>query len=87
MRSPLALDTSDDVEQRQIERWRGMSPVEKAAIISALTDTAYRLALAGVRHRHPNATPREQFLRLAIVTLGRDLAVRAYPEIEALGGV
>ena len=87
MRSPLALDTSHEVEERQIERWRMMSPVEKAAIVSALTDAAYRLALAGVRHRHPNATPREQFLHLAIVTLGRDLAAHAYPEIEALSDV
>jgi hypothetical protein len=28
--------------------------------------------------------PDEHFLRLAIVTLGRDLARRAYPEIDAL---
>jgi hypothetical protein len=62
-----------------------MSPEEKAAVVSGLTKAAYELALAGVRQRHPEATAREQFLRLAIVTLGRDLARKAYPEIDILG--
>jgi hypothetical protein len=61
-----------------------MSPAEKAAIVSGLTDASYDLALAGVRHRYPDASAREHFLRLALVTLGRDLAIRAYPEITAL---
>lgn len=32
----------------------------------------------------PNATRREQFLRLAIVTLGVDLARKVYPDVVAL---
>jgi hypothetical protein len=43
------------------------------------------MAQAGVRHRYPAASDREVFLRLAIITLGRDLAVRVHPEIDALG--
>jgi hypothetical protein len=81
---PLSLDTPPDIEHRQIEAWRRMSPAEKAAIVSGLTRAAYDLARAGVRARHPEAAPREHFLRLAIVTLGRDLARRAYPEIDAM---
>jgi hypothetical protein len=61
-----------------------MSPAEKAALVSGLTAAVYDLAMAGVRRRHPQASPREQFLRLAIVTLGLDLARRAYPEIGDL---
>ena len=61
-----------------------MSPVDKAATVSGLTQAVYELALAGVRHRHPDASPRAQFLRLAIVTLGPELARKAYPEIGAL---
>ena len=77
----LSLDTSPEIERLQVERWRRMSAAEKAAIVSGLTQAAYELALAGVRHRHPHASPREQFLHLAIVTLGPDLARKAYPEI------
>ena len=61
-----------------------MSPAEKAAIVTGLTQAAYDLALAGVRARFPDASPREHFLRLAIVTLGPDLARQAYPEIATL---
>ena len=58
-----------------------MSAAEKAALVSGLTRAVWDLALAGVRHRHPDASPREQFLRLALVTLGPDLARKVYPEI------
>jgi hypothetical protein len=84
-RRPLALDTPLEVEQRQIEQWRRMSAAEKAAIVSGLTQAAYALAFAGVRQRYPHADSREQFLRVAMITLGPDLARKAYPEIVALG--
>lgn len=61
-----------------------MSPAEKAALITGLTQAARAMALAGIRERHPDASEREQFLRLAIITLGADLARRAYPEIDGL---
>jgi hypothetical protein len=83
---PLALDTPADVERLQVERWRQMSPAEKAAIITGLTQAAHDLALAGVRQRYPNATPREHFLRLAVLLLGPDLARKAYPDVADLDG-
>jgi hypothetical protein len=43
---PLSLDTPPDIEHRQIEAWRRMSPAEKAAIVSGLTRAAYDLARA-----------------------------------------
>lgn len=80
----LSRDTSPEIEQRQIEAWRDMSPAEKAALITGLSTAAREMALAGVRHRFPTAAPREHFLRLAIVTLGLELALGAYPEIARL---
>lgn len=77
----MPLDTSPEIERMQIERWRQMSPAEKAAIVSGLTQAVYDLAAAGIRLRHPDASSREQFLRLALLTLGPDLARQAYPEI------
>ena len=62
-----------------------MTPAEKARLVSSLTDAVYTLALAGVRQRHPHATDQEHFLRLAVITLGAELARRAYPEIDQLG--
>jgi hypothetical protein len=79
------MDTSPAIEERQLEAWRRMSPAEKAAIVSGLTQAVFDMALAGVRDRYPAASPREQFLRLAVVNLGAELATKAYPEIAALG--
>lgn len=85
MSSPrLAADTDADVERLQVEAWRAMSPAQKAATVSGLTAAAFEMARAGVRHRFPGASPREEFLRLAIITLGADLATRAYPDAAAL---
>lgn len=81
---PLSTDTSSEIEARQFERWRRMTPDEKAAIVSGLTRTVIELARAGIRARHPEASVREQRLRLAIVTLGRELAEKVYPEIARL---
>lgn len=84
MPTSLSLDTSPDIERRQIEAWRQMSPAEKAAIVTGLTQAAYAMTWAGVRHRYPDASAREYFLRVAILVLGPDLAGAAYPDAAAL---
>lgn len=81
---PLADDTPLEIEARQIEGWRRMSPAEKAELVASLSRGVRELATAGIRARYPGASPREQFLRLAILTLGAELARRAYPEIDRL---
>ena len=86
MVAPLNLDTSPDVERMQIEAWRRMTAAQKAALIRGLTRAVHQLAAAGVRQRHPEASPREQFLRLAIVLHGRALTKAAYPELDTLDG-
>lgn len=82
--APLATDSSRDAERQLIERWRGMTAEQKLLVSLQMSKTVRELALAGVRSRFPNADPREQLLRLAVVMLGPELAVAAYPEIAAL---
>ena len=84
MTTRLSQDTSAETEARQIQRWRDMSPTQKAALVSALSRNARDLALAGIRLRHPAASERECFLRLAALTLGVELARRVYPELADL---
>ena len=84
MRPRLSEDTAPEIERAQIDRWRAMTPAQKADVITGLTQAAYEMARAGVRHRHPHADEREQFLRLALVVLGPDLARRAFPDAAAL---
>ncbi|MGH9414694.1 MAG: hypothetical protein ACRD0Y_13270 [Terriglobales bacterium] len=80
----LSRDTSPEIEQRQIEHWRRMAPHEKLALAGELREAVLELARAGIRTRHPGIGVRECFLRLTILTLGLDLARKAYPEIDAL---
>jgi len=80
----LSADTDAKIEGRQIERWRAMSPAEKLRLVTELNAAVDTLALAGIRVRHPGASAREQFLRLACLKLGRYLAAQVYPEIQQL---
>lgn len=83
-RGVLAIDTSADVESRQINLWREMSTVERLALVNAAARAARILALSGLRERHPNASERELTARLARITFGDRLARQAYPELDQL---
>ena len=83
-RGSLSLDTAPDIERRQVDAWRRMSAIEKAAVVTGLTRAAFAMTSAGVRHRYPGASPREHFLRVALVVLGPDLARLAYPDAARL---
>jgi len=83
-RPPLALDTDAAIEARQVEAWRQMTPEQKLMLVMQMNAAVRELALAGVRDRYPDASPREQFLRLAQATLGDELARAAYPELDDL---
>ena len=80
----LSADTSLAVERLQVDAWRRMSPVDKARTVDGLTRTSQALALAGIRQRHPGASERECFLRLAALKLGRETTLRLYPDAAAL---
>ncbi len=71
-------DTSYAAEQVLIEAWRQMSLAEKARRVSDSCRAVERLALAGIRLRHPAADAREVQLRLAALRLGRTLTVAAF---------
>jgi hypothetical protein len=80
----LSRDTSPVAERRQIEAWRQMSSVEKAALVTRATEDVMSLALAGIRQRHPDASERECFLRLAELRLGPALVRTVYADAAAI---
>lgn len=80
----LAADTTADIEQRQVDAWRRLSPLERLHLVSETTRAVMSLSLAGIRHRHPQASERECFLRLTAILLGADTARRVYPEAARL---
>jgi hypothetical protein len=83
-RALLSADTSADAQRVQIELWRRMSPLRKARAVGELSRSVRDLSMAGIRMRHPGASERECRLRLAVLTLGRSVACRVYPDASAL---
>jgi hypothetical protein len=78
-------DTSPEAERVLVDGYRRMSPEQKLAIVDDLTRATKQLAAARIRRQYPNATDREVLLRVASLTLGRDLMIRAFgwdPERE-----
>ena len=82
----LASDSSPEVERIQLALWRRMSPLEKAQAVGQVSRSVRELSLAGIRVRHPSASEHECRLRYAMLTLGRSLAGKAYPEVKTLPG-
>jgi len=80
----LTADTTADVEQRQIDSWRRLSPRERLRLVSDTSRAVMNLSLAGIRRRHPRASERECFLRLAAILLGVDATRRVYPDAAQL---
>jgi hypothetical protein len=83
-RAVLSADTTADIEDRQVEAWRRLSPAERLHLANEASRAATAMALAGIRHRYPNASERECFLRLAAIRLGVDTARRLYPDAAAV---
>jgi hypothetical protein len=75
---PFSPDTSPEVQRLLVERWRAMPTWRKAELVNALSRDCERLALAGIRERHPDATPEEARLRLGALRLGRELMIQAF---------
>jgi hypothetical protein len=83
-RAILSADTSPEIEQRQIEYWRRLSPAERLRLVSDMSRAVMDLSLAGVRRRYPHASERECFLRAVAIRLGADTVKRIYPDAAHL---
>ncbi len=75
---PLSADTSPEAEAILVEHYRRLEVHEKVAIMMDLARLADDAALVGIRERYPQASQREQRLRLAALKYGRDLMVSAF---------
>ena len=71
-------------EQRQVDAWRQLSPLQRLRLVSDTTRAVTELALAGIRQRYPQASERECFLRLAAIRLGVDTVRRIYSDAAKL---
>jgi hypothetical protein len=71
-------DTSPGARRLVDQVYASMSPAEKLEQLRRVTLAANRIALAGLRMRHPAATPSQLLRLLARIRLGHDLSRRVY---------
>lgn len=64
-------DTSNEAYRRQIDALRAIAPADRLRIADAMSSEVRALAEAGIRRRHPEASPAEVAERLADLLLGR----------------
>jgi hypothetical protein len=81
----MVSDTTPEAEKILIEGYRKMTPQQKMKIVSDMTITVQQFALARIRKQYPDASEREQQLRLASLWLDRETMIRLFdwdPEKE-----
>jgi hypothetical protein len=76
-------DTSPAQQERYFERLRQLTPLERLQIVSRLNRGVRRMAMAGIRLRHPNANEDEVRVRLVVRLYGRAAAERLFGQVPA----
>jgi hypothetical protein len=76
-------DTSPAQQELYFERLRQLTPLERLQIVSRLNRGVRRMAMAGIRLRHPNASDDEVRIRLVVRLYGRAAAERLFAEVPA----
>ena len=74
------LDTSPEAHRLQGEIYRRLGGAERLAIAFEMTETVRRLAVAGIRHRHPDYTEEQVLGAWARLTLGDELCRKVWPD-------
>jgi hypothetical protein len=77
----MLTDTGAEQLRRYHERLRQLTPAQRLWQACALTMSVRALAEAGIRLRHPGATPEEVRVRLAVRLYSRAAARRLCREI------
>jgi hypothetical protein len=83
--SVFSADTRPETARLLLEGYRRMTAAQKLARVVDLSLASRQMAEARIRAQYPRADEREIRMRIAALTLGRDLVKRAYgwdPERE-----
>lgn len=80
--NPVPVDTTKEAAREQYQRFRQMSPAERAQVTFQLSDMMRSMAEKGVRRRHPEYD--QQTVRLALIrlTAGEEVFNRFFPDRE-----
>jgi hypothetical protein len=74
----MEQDTSPRERERYLELLRRMSPARRLQMAAQLSQSVRRMAIAGLKQRHPTADEAELKVRLTVRLYGRALAERVF---------
>ena len=77
----MQQDTEPAQQEAYFERLRLLSPEQRLRIVTRLNRGVRRMALAGLRLRHPGASEEDLRLRLFVRLHGRVLAQRVFASV------
>ena len=76
--SPAPADTDVEVFRRQVDRWREMTPAQRAELADHLSVDVVKMASAGIRRDRPDISADELARELARRRYGRAFADAAW---------
>jgi hypothetical protein len=76
-------DTSAAAIARYHQLLRAQAPHQRLEQTNALIAAVRELAIAGIRARHPEASPQEVRIRLTVRLYGREIAARLFGDLPA----
>lgn len=77
----LPRDTTLEAARFRYSVLRRLSPAERLEMAFELSDAVREALIAGIRHRHPDYTPRQVRREVLRLTLGKDLFEKYEPHI------
>ena len=77
------LDTSPSARRFYHEHLRALTPAERLRIAAGLSMSVRRMAEAGIRQRHPDASMHEIEVRLAVRLYGREIVAQVFQDIPS----
>jgi hypothetical protein len=81
-RTRLYADTTPEAEDVLLEIYRRMPVWRKVELVEDANETARRLAMIGLRSRHPGESPSRLRRRLLGLVVGEEMALRLYGPLD-----
>lgn len=78
----LPFDTTPDADAAQRDAYRRLGGRGRLRVAFGLTDTVRRLAIAGIRSRHPSYTDAQIRAAYARLVIGDELVRTVWPDDE-----
>lgn len=72
------IDTTVEIDEMMIERYRRMTPMQRADVMNDLTDMTTKLTIAGITAAHGELSPEAMRWHLCARRYGEQLAIEAF---------